>query len=327
MNGRDVVVIGGSAGGLAPLKELLSLLPADFGGTIIIVLHLNPSVRSRLTEILARVTPLPVAAAVDGAPLLPGQIRVAPEDQHVLIEDGRLRVVRGPRENRHRPAVDPLFRSAAWVYGPRVVGVVLSGALDDGTAGLWAIKQCGGFAIVQEPAEAEHAGMPESAIEHVQVDEVLPVAAIARRLVELAQRDDAEASTGPRPDKIKTEVEFAKMNRDLKDMALLGELSPFTCPSCRGSLWELRNGDLMRYRCHTGHAFSRDTLLADQTVAIEEALYVALRAVEEKANALRRLGHRQAETSPLLGASFIDRANSLERTADLLRDLVQAAET
>jgi two-component system chemotaxis response regulator CheB len=150
---------------------------------------------------------LPVATAVDRAPLKPGEIRVAPEDHHVLIDDGVLRVVRGPPENRNRPALDPLFRSAAWSYGPRAVGVVLSGVLDDGTAGLWAIKQCAGVAIVQDPAEAEHAGMPESAIEHVPVDEVLPVAKIAQRLVELTQRTEVEASPAPRPASIKTEVD------------------------------------------------------------------------------------------------------------------------
>lgn len=326
MTGRDIVVIGASAGGLGPLKEILSRLPSDFPGAVLVVMHLNPSVPSRLAEILARVSALPVAAATDGMPVAFGGIGVAPEDHHVLVDDGVLRVVRGPRENRHRPAVDPLFRSAAWAHGPRVVGIVMSGVLDDGTAGLWAIKECGGFAIVQDPSEAEYPGMPESAIQHVPVDEVLRVADIAPRLIELSRQPITEAPPPPRPASIKTEVEFARMNRDLSDMSSLGELSPFTCPSCRGSLWELRNGDLVRYRCHTGHAFSRETLLADQSVAVEEALYVALRAVEEKATALRRLGQRQAGTSPMIGTTFIDRATALEKTADVLRNLVEAAE-
>jgi two-component system chemotaxis response regulator CheB len=240
----------------------------------------------------------------------------------MLVERGVVRVVRGPRENRHRPSVDALFRSAAWSYGPRVVGVILSGYLDDGTAGLWAVKTCGGLAIVQDPADAIQPQMPQEAAMEIDVDYKLPVAEIGPLLVKLAQQPVELPEVFPRPEEIKTEIEFAKMDRDITDMAKLGHLSPFTCPTCRGALWELQNDDILRYRCHTGHAFSKDSLLAEQSISIEDAIFSALRAVEEKAAALRRLGERHRGRSDTLTEDFVNRARDLERTAEVLRSLL-----
>jgi two-component system chemotaxis response regulator CheB len=203
------------------------------------------------------------------------------------------------------------------------VGIVLSGYLDDGPEGLWAIKSCGGLTIVQDPSDAIHSDMPENAAMAVDVDHILRVTEIAPLLVRLASEPIATSTKIARPETIKTEIEFAKMDRDITDMSKLGKLSPFTCPSCRGALWELQEGDdLLRYRCHTGHAYSKEALLSDQSTAIEDALYSALRAVEEKATALRRLGERHQGRSESLTAEYQDKAKELDGTAEVLRSMI-----
>lgn len=323
---RDIVVVGASAGGVQTLQQLVSLLPADFPATIFIVQHLSPSEKSLLPEILSRCSSVPVSLPNDGARFHANQIYIAPANHHLLVEPERMRVVRGPRENRHRPAIDALFRSAAWSYGPRVVGVVLTGYLDDGTAGLWAIKTCGGLTIVQDPADALHGDMPGNAALTVDVDYSLPVSEIGPLLVRLAREQINGAKAFTRPETMKTEIEFATMDRDITDMNKLGTLSPFTCPTCRGALWELQDGDILRYRCHTGHAFSKDSLLTDQSTAMEDALYSALRAVEEKAAALRRLGERHVGRADRLTADYNAKARDLDGTAEVLRSML-AGET
>jgi two-component system chemotaxis response regulator CheB len=319
---RDIVVVGASAGGLPALRQLLGAFPGDLAASVFIVSHLSPDAPSLLPEILSKSGPLPVASPEDGTPIEPGRVYVAQPNRHLLIERGVVRVVRGPRENRHRPSVDALFRSAAWAYGPRVAGVVLSGYLDDGSAGLWAIKSCGGLAIVQDPADAIQPQMPQHAAMDIDVDYLLPVAEIGPLLVDLVRQPVEVAEIFHRPQGIKEEIEFAKMERDITDIGSLGKLSPFTCPACRGALWELQNDDILRYRCHTGHAFSKESLLAEQSVGIEDALFAALRAVEEKATALRRLGQRHEGRSTTLTGHFESRAHELDRTAEVLRALL-----
>ena len=223
MEKRNIIVIGASAGGIDALKKLLAPLPADLDASIFIVWHMAPSVRGVLPQILSSVTSIEVSQAVDGEPILPNHIYVAQPDHHLLLENGHIRLTRGPKENRFRPAIDPLFRSAALACGNRVMGVILSGALDDGTAGLWTIKQWGGLALVQDPAEAETASMPESAIRQVAVDYVLPAGKLAAQLVELASQTVAApeevngqeaASAGVQPsgvrpsDRKKTDLEI-----------------------------------------------------------------------------------------------------------------------
>jgi two-component system chemotaxis response regulator CheB len=320
--GHDIVVIGASAGGVEALQRLAAGLPADYKGSIFVVVHRSPEARSEFDRILSRAGVLPAAHAIDGQAFAPGHIYIAPPDRHLLIERGRMLVVRGPRENRHRPAIDPLFRSAAWAYGPRVVGVVLTGNLDDGTAGLWAIKSCGGTTIVQEPEDAEHPQMPINALMHNRIDHRLPLDRIPGTLVRLLSEPPPSSAPAQPPKTLLDEIEFAKMNRDLRTTGPLGRPSAFTCPSCRGALWELEEGGHLRYRCHTGHAYSQQSLLIDQTSAMEESLYTALRAVEEKAAALRRLAERWPEQVPGVRHGYDERARELDRTADQLRALL-----
>jgi two-component system, chemotaxis family, protein-glutamate methylesterase/glutaminase len=324
----DVVVVGASAGGLPALQQLVAALPAGYGGAVFIAVHMSPQTRSELATILARSGPLPVLPAADGLPVVPGYVRVAPADHHLLLEPGVMRVVRGPRENRHRPAIDPLFRSAAWAYGPRAVGVVLSGNLDDGTAGLWAIKSCGGTTVVQDPGEAQVPDMPANALKHNRVDHRLVLADIAALLAGRDRRPPhaaaaaSGAATAPAaaPARVEVENEMSIRRSGVGLVDRLGLLSPFTCPGCGGALWELEDGNgQLRYRCHTGHAYTQSDLLIDQNQAVEEGLYRALRAVQEKAMALRRLAERWPEQLPAVRDDYLTRAEELDETAGVLR--------
>ncbi len=290
---RDIVVIGASAGGMEALQKLVARLPADLPASVFVVWHLSPGAKSTLPAVLSKAGPLPAVHPADGDPIERGHIYVAPNDHHMLLEKDYIRVARGPKENRFRPAIDPLFRSAAYVYGPRTIGVVLTGALDDGTAGLWTIKLRGGTAVVQEPADALVRSMPLSALDNVAVDHKLGAAAIG----ELIARLVAEPAPAPprvaalEEEKIAHEIRIAK-ERDALEEAVFrfGELSPFTCPECHGVLTMLREGRIVRFRCHTGHAFSADALLTGNTEELEARLWDAVRASDESVFLLNRLG-------------------------------------
>lgn len=299
MPGHDIIVIGGSAGSIDALQTIVSGLPRDLPAAVCVVVHTAPYMPSRLPELLRRSGPLDAAAAVDGAPLERGRIYVAPPDTHLLIEPGRLRLSRGPKENRTRPAVDPLFRSAALHYGPRVLGVILSGALDDGTPGLWTVKDRGGIAIVQDPAEALVASMPGSAIVNVDVDFVLPSEEIGLMLARLV-REPVELESVPKPrgdtQDLEREVAIASVEEDTHwHTERYGVPSRFACPECGGVLWGATSTGPQTMRCEVGHAYSLGTLEEEQTEAVERALWAAVRALEDKAElaALRAAGARE----------------------------------
>jgi two-component system chemotaxis response regulator CheB len=276
-----IIVIGTSAGGVAALRELLSGVARPIDAAIFVVLHMSPSMRSHLSEVLQSSCALPIAAADDDAAIEGGRIYVCRPDYHLMLDSSKMRLTRGPRENRSRPAIDVLFRSAAQAHGPRVVGVILTGALDDGTAGLWSIKDRGGVAIVQDPAEAEQSSMPESALAQVQVDHVLRLGAIGPRLMQIS----GETSTGePRDPRRSLEIEtaIAREGRGLQlGVMELGATTPYTCPECHGVMVKVADGPVPRFRCHTGHAFTISTLMAEVTESVEARLWDALRGIEE----------------------------------------------
>ena len=261
---QRIVVIGASSGGLDALRVLVAALPADFPSPIAVVLHTAPHSPGVLDSILSRSGLLPAVYPDSGERLHGGRIYLAPADYHLLIEPGRVRLSKGPRENRFRPAVDPLFRTAAQVFGPAAIGVVLSGNLDDGAAGLWAIKRLGGTAIVQDPADAMFPSMPANVLQYVKTDHRVPLRAIAPLLVRLtAEPVDA---AGPRqvPERMEIEVKVAREEDPLKaGIERIGEPSPMACPECHGVLRQWNEDGRFRYRCHTGHAFSADSLLAE----------------------------------------------------------------
>lgn len=324
-----IVCIGASAGGFEALKKLIAALPPDFQIPLFIVWHMSPDIRGVLPQVLNRANTLYAAHAYDREPIKPNRIYVAPPDRHLLVECGRVRVTRGPKENRFRPAVDPLFRSAAYAYGNQVIGIILSGALDDGTAGLWTIRHCNGVAIVQDPGDAEVPSMPENALREVAVDYVVPVSEMADLLVRLSGEQVTEPSEVVMEDeKMKTEIRIAAEDSAFEaGIMKFGELTPYTCPECHGVLSKLRDGNLVRFRCHTGHAFSADSLLASVTENIEDSLYSAIRGVEESIMLLNHIGDHFAEVNqPKLAALYFKKAKEAEARAQLVRQAVLSHE-
>ena len=325
MPGRDIIVVGTSAGGVEALRVLVAGLPKDFPGSVFVVMHTAPDSPGVLAQILDRWCPLPVANAVNHERIQPGRVYVAPPDHHLLLEPGRVRVTRGPKENRFRPAIDPLFRSAAQTYGPRVVGVILTGGLDDGTSGLWAVKRLGGMAVVQDPEEAFMPSMPLSALGQVEVDYTLPVAEVAPLLVRLARTPVAEQGGYEVPEELNIEVGIAKEDRALDiGLSKLGTPSVFSCPECHGTLLQLKENGRTRYRCHTGHAFSADSLLAEITANAETSLWNAVRAIDESAMLLRHMAEhiREAENGSAVAEQFLEKAGEAERRSELVRRAV-----
>ncbi len=327
---RNIIVIGASAGGLEAIKKLVAGLPPDFDAAIFIVWHMSPDIKGILPQVLNQQKTLMAAHAVDGEEICFNRIYVAPPDHHLILEKGFVHITRGPKENRFRPAVDPLFRSAAYIYGPRVIGIILSGALDDGTAGLWTVKSRGGIAIVQEPSDAEVPSMPESALASVETDYVLPVAGMGSLLMKLTALPADEPKEPDMEENRKTslEVRIAKQDGALENGLLkLGELTPFACPECHGVLSALKDGGIVRYRCHTGHAYSADSLLTSITENIEETLWSAIRGVEESIILLNNLGDHYAEKNdPKLAAAYFKKAAEAEGRAALVRQAVFAHE-
>ena len=317
MSGHEIIVIGASAGGVEALPRLIGSLPADLPASVFIVLHIPALGPDLLQKIIGRNAALTVKNGIDGEKIERGHVYVAPPDQHLQMEGGCVRVTRGPRENRHRPSIDALFRSAAEAYGPRVTGVVLTGYLDDGTAGLHSVQTHGGTAIVQDPKDAAAPGMPESALRNVKVDHCLPLAEIGPLLVRLATSQSL-------PKRKKGATPMGKMEkRQMSPAEMENKFGPptgFICPECNGPLWEMKSP--LQFRCHVGHTYSPDSLLADHADGLERALWSAVRTFDEQAALLRRLGTRRFE-SQSYGSDLEARAAIFEADAEVIRGLLQ----
>lgn len=324
MSGHDIIVIGASAGGVEALQVLVRDLPSNLPAAIFVVVHIPAESRSLLPKILNRAGSLPASHPEDGTEIKCGHIYIASPDQHLLIEKGIVRIVRGPKENRHRPAVDPLFRSAALAYGPRVVGVVLTGGLDDGTAGLLAVKRQGGLAVVQDPQDALYPSMPQNAMDHVQVDYCLPITAIGPLLTRLTFETVEDRRVRQVPLTLEKEVRNAAMETNaLNDNEQVGKPSAFSCPECGGVLWELEDGSLLRFRCRVGHAFSSESVFAEQTEVLEKSLWAALKTLDEKVSLSQRLAVRARENGrEWLARRFEDQLQEAEQHAVLLRKIL-----
>jgi two-component system chemotaxis response regulator CheB len=313
---RNLVVIGASAGGVAGLRSVVSQLPEKFPAAVLIVLHTGAH-RSSLAQILDATGPNEARMATDGDQLEPGLILTAVPDHHLLVRDGAIHLTRGPREHHTRPAIDPLFRSAALWAGPRAIGVLLSGSNGDGTAGLQAIKACGGTAIVQDPAQAQEPAMPRSALDTVSIDHCLPVEQIAPTLVELAGRP-ASAAPPPPEALVREHAVSVAIGDPIRNLEAIGKPSTLSCPDCNGTLFELDGTLPQRYRCHTGHAYTIDTLRHTQSDATELALWSAIRALREKETLMRKLAELDLE------AGDRQRAQASNAQADRLLEQVMA---
>lgn len=329
MQRKEIIVIGTSSGGIEALKELVAQLPQDLNASIFVVLHVAPYSLGILPEILEREGPLPVSNARDWEKFEPGHIYIAPPDRHLLLDSsGYTRVTRGPRENRFRPAIDPLFRSAAHAFGPRVVGVIMTGWLDDGTAGLRAVKQRGGTCVAQNPEEAHAPAMPLNAIKHVEVDHIVSLKEIAPLLLRLTSETIDEKGVFPVSEEMEMEVKIAREDNALEiGITGWGEPSLYACPECHGVLLQLKEGKSVRFRCHTGHAYSVDTLLAEFSDKTEETLWSAIRALEENIILMRHLAtHFGEKEQNGYVEELLKKAQDAQRRADLVRQAVMRHE-
>jgi two-component system chemotaxis response regulator CheB len=310
-SGRDLVVIGASAGGVETLKRVVAGLPADLAATVCVVLHIAPSSPSALAKILARSGPLSCHQATDGEELRPGEILVAPPDRHLEIEDNHARLTIGPRENGHRPAVDTLFRSAAHARDGRVIGVVLSGTRDDGAAGLATIKASGGATIVQDPDDALYSGMPASALAHVSVDAVVPSKQIAAMIAAMVRTADSPLS---------------RIVDDLPGSRTSQGRAITVCPDCGGVLTEERQAGVLQWHCHVGHRYSPESLADAQAASVETALWAAVRALEERAALMERMAENfQSGRQPGSATRFRNKASDAVEQAGRVRAVVHSA--
>ena len=321
---EKVVVIGGSAGSLDALRSMLPGIPANCRAAFFVVIHIPPYERTQLAAILSLHTSMHVREAADGLPIEAGHVYVGAPDRHLMLQNGVMRLTRGPKECRARPSVNVLFRSAAVVYGHAALGVVLSGALDDGAAGLWAIKDAGGVALVQDPSTAQHQSMPASAIEGVDVDASVPISDLAQRIIEGLESMSGVPLENPPSVHRRIENSIAAEGNGLRLGVMdLGKVSKYTCPDCHGVLVQIEEGRTTRFRCHTGHAFSMRSLLAETSESIDNGLWAALRSVEERIMLLRQLGEQAAANGNLAEAeTFAMQAEDAERKIEPLRRLV-----
>jgi len=321
---KDIVVIGGSAGSHGVLKQIMADLPAEFPASIFIATHIPTHGSGYLADILGWSGPLPVSRAIDGAPIERGRVYVAVPDRHLLLVDGTMSLGDGPRENMTRPSIDPLFRSAALAYGPRTVGVVLSGLLNDGASGLSSIKACGGTAVVQTPLDAHSDDMPLAALEAVAADEVAPANELGQVLRKIVATNAGEAIACP--EGLTLEVQIAAGSRlgaeTLRKIALPSAIS---CPDCGGVLSEICDEEPLRYRCQIGHAYTAE-VLADHTREVDEAMRVALRVMEERVTLVIRMA-QDARTSGrgTVAELYEARAEEYGRYATILREAAIAA--
>lgn len=330
-----LIVVGTSAGGLDALTRLVAQLPADLPAALLIVQHTPADSNGQASlRALQRASALPCEHARDQEKVKRGRIYFAPPDHHMMIKGETLLVTKGARENGWRPSIDPLFRSAAVAQGNRVIGVVLTGYLDDGSAGLVAIDRCGGVCVVQDPADAAYPDMPQNALEQVKKAQRAPIAEMGAVLARLVQAKPGKRSAVPGDIVIEARI-AERVLSDLPSVEAVGDQVPFNCPGCGGVLWEVKEGDALRYRCHTGHAFTAPVLLAEQSAKIEETLWIALRMFEERRNLLAKMATsgpsrpaRGNARMPQAGnaeiySSTAERAKEAEKHIERIRELLR----
>lgn len=290
MQGHDIIVLGGSIGAGQVLRTIVSGLKRDLPAALFVVVHIGPDSPQMLPDVLSAAGPLQAALARDGEKIENGRIYVAPADFHMILDEGEIRLFKGPRENLSRPSIDPLFRSAAAIYGPRVIGVLVSGFLNDGASGMEAVKRCGGVAVIQDPGDAAYPDLPRNAAHAVKPDYIVPSVQIAPLLTRLAETQPGRSVPVPRD--IEAEVRIARSVSEKIDLEEeITVPSPFSCPECGGPIREISRGITKRYRCYMGHGYTELSLAVDQKRQIEQAFLVALRLLEERIVLLKKLAH------------------------------------
>ena len=326
MANRDLVAIGTSAGGVDALLTLARKLPSAFPASILITIHLPEHFRSSLDELLNRSGPLPAKFAAHGETIRKSHIYIAPPGRHLIVDGQKLTLGTGPRENNTRPAIDPMLRSAALCCGPRSVGVVLTGTLGDGASGLWTIRRCGGIAVVQEPSDAAFADMPMNALNQAQPDHVVRLKDLPRLLETLV--DEPSGRAAETPSGLRYEVEVARGgSANMSNMDRIGRRSVLTCPDCDGVMWEIEEDDLVRFRCHLGHAYTSEVMSVALDESVRRALGSGLRALEERIALFKKLAkqaHNQG--SARVAVAWTEKADELEGEADTIRKAIKRVE-
>jgi two-component system chemotaxis response regulator CheB len=318
---RNIIVIGASAGGISAIKKVVAGLEPEIDAAIIVVIHLSKqSNANNIVGILERHTTLPCYVAVDDMPIEPGIIYLAQQDHHLMVKSGTLKINQGPHENKYRPSIDVLFRSAAVYYGHRVIGVILTGMLEDGTSGMWAVKSCGGICVVQNPAEAEYQDMPQSVLNKIKVEHIANLDDIPDIIKNI--------TNNPLPIKVQTPQELVieasmteQMMSRIDDLAKIADHSNFVCPDCGGGLWAVRNDPTHRYRCHTGHVYTEKLLNEIQDTKIEESIWVSIRMLEEKSNMLLLMEKRNGEDT-MRPKYYRDRSSDIDTHISRLKKLL-----
>jgi two-component system, chemotaxis family, protein-glutamate methylesterase/glutaminase len=326
MANRDIVAIGTSAGGVEALIFLAQRLRPDFPATVLVTIHLPSHFRSALDDLLTRAGPLPASFATDGVPLRKGHIYIAPPDRHLLVEEDRVWLGAGPRENNARPAVDPMLRSTAVCCGARSIGVVLTGTLGDGASGLWAVSQCGGITVVQDPQQAAFREMPENALRQVHPDHLVALHQLPALLTSLVHEPAGE--TRPIPERVRHEVAIARNGGStMRDMDRIGRRSVLSCPDCHGVMWEIDEGDLTRFRCHVGHTYTAELMSLALDEGLRRALATAQRTLEDRLALARKLQQQAADrTQRHLAEDWSRRAHELETELQVIRDAIRRIE-
>lgn len=326
MANRDILAIGTSAGGFEALRFLAGRFPADLPATVLVVIHLPSQSRSILDQLLTDIGPLPASFAEDEEVFERGRIYIARPGRHLIVDSDRLRLGVGPRENNTRPAIDPTFRSLAVCCGSRTVGVVLTGMLGDGSAGLQVLQTCGGITVVQDPKDAAFPDMPAAAIGRATPNHVVHLSELPELLNELVRRPRGKSV--PCPEGIKLEVEIAaKGQTTMNSMDRIGRRSVLACPDCGGVMWEIDEANVVRYRCHVGHAYSAEVMSLALDESLRRALASALRALDERIALARKLETQaRSQGSNKLAASWAERAAEFEKEAEVIRDSIRRAD-
>lgn len=310
---KKIIVIGASAGGLQSIAKLISNIPQGLPAAVFVVLHVSKkSMGDIIVNHFQRSTSLKCHIPEDSEEIREGYLYVAPPDFHLFIKDNCIRLTKGPEENRWRPSIDVLFRSAAASHGSNVTGIVLTGLLDDGTSGMSAIKRCGGITIVQEPSEADFPDMPNNVLNNVDVDYRVPVNDIGYILGDIFSKPSSPPQEIPEDVKIEADI-TERLSVSIDNLKKLGTQTLFTCPDCGGGLWEIKNDNIHRYRCHTGHVYTENILLEKQAEALNESIWVSIRMLEERRNLLLTMASHEQDHGNY------DRAEGDRQKAELMK--------
>lgn len=321
---KHIIVVGASAGGLDALGEMVRHLQKGLDAAYCIVLHLSrKGIGDFVVHRLSQVCSMPCSLAKDGDPIEQDHLYVARPNQHMLVKGGKFKLGAGPEENRWRPSIDVLFRSAAVAYSSHAVGVILSGLLDDGTSGMWAIKRSGGTCIVQDPDEAEYPDMPVSVMNHMEVDHVLSLSEMGSAIAAVIANAPAEKTLVPKD--VIAESKIAEQTAvGIEDVAKLHvEQSVFACPDCGGGLWQVKDDIICRYRCHIGHAYTEKDLVLKQSEKAGETLWVALRMMEERKHLLKKMEIDNSKKGyKAISKESVEKQDELERHITKLKEIL-----